>query len=97
MSFDRTRSRSDRKRTVSENQQLRRENARLRKQLQRLNAAVNTMTFQGFADEEPKEQPETQPLENINPCPKCGKPTGEVELGRYKYLFCSGCSYRERK
>jgi hypothetical protein len=99
VSDDRTRRRSERKRTISENQQLRRENSRLRKQLQRLNAAVNSMTYNGFTLEEVEEQIKKEPPspKGDTACPKCGNPTGEVELGKFKYLFCSSCSHRERK
>jgi hypothetical protein len=95
--YERSRSRSDRKQIQSENQKLRRENAQLRKQLQRLNAAVNSLTYHGFQEEDLDTIVQAELPPSKHPCPECGQPTGEVELGIYTYLFCSACSYRERK
>ena len=102
---ERTRRRSDRKRTISENQQfksenqkLRRENARLRKQLERLSAAVDTMTFEDLSEDLEELIKNPSPETPKNPCPKCGQPLREVELGpKMKLVFCSSCSHRERK
>jgi hypothetical protein len=58
------------------------------------------MTYQGFTAEvsEEKLSKEPEPKEKTKDlCPKCGESTGEVEFGRYKYTFCSSCSFRERK
>lgn len=105
MSQEKSRRRSSNRRTISENQQLRRENSRLKKLIQRLNAAINSMTYRGFIAEDEEPGLESHFLDTVatlnplvkDPCKQCGGKMGEVDLGVHKYMFCSGCSYREKK
>jgi len=92
--------RSDGRKTFAANNQLRRENNRLRKQVQRLNRLINEFGLRSPPD---PDDVEADPLPEVEPtidlrleCPKCNKQGKELNLGRYVYLTCPSCGFRDR-
>lgn len=92
--------RSDGRKTYAANNELRRENMRLRKQVQRLNRLINEFGLRAPREPDDVEkaplEPEAPPVDPRLECPKCNKQGKELNLGRYVYLTCPSCGFRDR-